>query len=139
MTRPWLAILMSFVTSACGGGSRIEVVDAWARPTPPVAEAAAFYVTVDNHGDRDVLLSASSDRCEVTELHDHVLEDNILMMREVGPLEVQGQESLVMEPAGLHIMCLGVAEELVVGEEVTVLLGFEEAGEIEVAVIVEQR
>ena len=45
--------LLLVAVAACGGSGSIEVTDAWARPTPPVAETAALYVSFENGASSD--------------------------------------------------------------------------------------
>ncbi len=128
--------------SACGNDTsgRIEIGDAWGPPTPPNAQAAALYVTIDNgtSGDEQ-LVAATSERCTAVELHaTSIDEQRIMRMRLAEPelLRIPAGDSLLMEPGGLHIMCIGPTAPLAAGEQITIelLLGSDVMLEVDVPV-----
>lgn len=127
------------VAAGCGKEGRLAVVDAWARPTPVVADTSAFYVTLSNGGSEAVIAGARSPVCEATALHDSVLEEGLMEMRQVDSITVLSHTELVMEPGGLHIMCLGLTEPLVEADEVALTLQLEDGSALEVPVSVENR
>lgn len=132
-------LVLSLVLGGCAGDAGISVIDAWARPTAPVADVAAFYVTLENGGQADTLHGASSDRCGQAEIHDNVLQDGIMTMRHLHSVEIGPGQTVEMGPAGMHVMCLGVEEPLVEGEDIALTLDFEYAGEVVAMVSVEER
>lgn len=127
------------VVAGCSGGSALEVTDAWARPTPAVADSAAFYVTLSNQGSDVVIVGAGSSICETTALHDSALEDGVMRMRPVESIVAGGGDDLVMEPGGLHVMCLGLTGQLIEGEEIEVRLLLEDGDVVSAMVSVEDR
>lgn len=135
-------VVLAMAVAACGGSNSMEVTDAWGRSSPQVAQAGAFYVTVENGtGTGDRLVAAASDRCGMTELHTTVMTDGVMSMRpaEADQLSIREGERLDMEPGGLHVMCMGLVEPLVAGEEIPLTLTFAEAGDIEVTISIEDR
>ncbi len=64
-----------------------------------------------------------------------------MQMRPAEPAElaVPAGGTLVMEPGGLHVMCIGLRSPLVEGEEIPITFEFESAGTVEVTVTVEDR
>lgn len=130
--------------SACGGGSGvIAVVDSWAPATPPNAPSAAIYLEIDNGTrDDDRLVDAEIDRCEAVELHNTTIdEDRIMRMRLAEPaaLEIPAGGELVMEPAGLHVMCIGLDEPFREGEALQLSLILESGTRLETTAPVENR
>jgi copper(I)-binding protein len=139
--------------SACGGDETtdapivesggIAVLDAWTRPTPTSSEEAAIYVTIENRaGPDDRFVGADSERCMV--MHPHLTEiddEGVASMTTADDdqlaLTVGG--TLTMEPAGLHIMCLGLDEPLAAGDTFDVELRFGDHDPVSVPVAVEQR
>lgn len=123
-------------------GSSLAIQDAWARPSPQGAPAAAFYMTIVNSsGGEDVLLQASSDVCDVVEMHrTSVDEAGVMRMAPVegGRLAIAAGATIALEPGGLHLMCVGLRQPLVEGQEASLMLVFETAGNMEVAVPVRQ-
>ena len=48
-----LAIALAATTVSCTGNTGIEIADAWGRPSPSVATAGAFFMTLNNNGTVD--------------------------------------------------------------------------------------
>lgn len=139
MRRSTALLVVILLASRAGGGS-VEVSDAWARPSPGVADTAAFYVSLVNQGDvDDVLLGAESDRCAEAQLHESVMEEGTMSMSHLPSIVLASGSDLEMAPAGIDIICMGVTEPLTVGEAVSVTLTFEQSGDLTVPVPVEER
>lgn len=120
----------------------VTLDDAWARPTAPDTDTAAFYVTVENNsGDADRLISAFSPRCTRTELHQTTMQDDVMSMGEADPFDLtfNDGDQLLLEPGGLHVMCMGVTEPFAEGEDIMLELEFAQYGVIRVEAPVEQR
>jgi hypothetical protein len=131
---------LALVVVSCGDGDAIEVADAWGRPNPAVAEAAALYVTLVNHGDTDdALVGARSDRCADAQLHETVMDGDVATMQHVMSTALPAGDTVAMAPGGLHVMCMGVTSPLEPGETISVTLEFAASADVEVAVPVEDR
>jgi len=140
LIRPFRLLAISLVAFvACSGDVGLEIVDAWARPTPAVADSAAFYVSLSNDGPDVALWGAEAAICETTALHDSVLEDGVMKMRQVDTIVLKEGDDLVMQPGGLHVMCLGLGHQLMESEEIEVSLLLEDGGVVTAAVSVEDR
>jgi copper(I)-binding protein len=137
------AFLMTLV-AACGGtrGGSLEITDSWAPSTPPNAETAAVYLTVENGtADGDRLISVESDACGSVELHATQLEDGIMRMRPASPdlLEIPSDGTLEMVPGGLHVMCIDPTEPFTTGGQVHLTAHFEKAGSLAITTPIENR
>lgn len=141
------ALLYAAIAAAVlvGCGQREEqlvVTDAWTRPTPAGRTEAAIYLTVVNHtASADRLLAASSPACMVVTPHLTEIVNGVATMTESGgdELDVGSGGRLVMEPNGMHLMCLGLSEELIIGGSFSATLTFANAGDVVIDVAVEQR
>lgn len=148
------ALAITGLVPGCGGdsadgGEIIEVdgfavVEAWARPSPTGATEAAIYITIENRdAPDDRLIGVSSERCMVMAPHLTTIADDIASMSEAGQdddvlaLETGGR--VVMEPNGLHAMCLGLTDLLKPGDEFDVVLQFRAHDPIAALVTVRQR
>lgn len=131
-------VAIGIIAAACGGSSASMSVDnAWARPTAPSAQNAAFYMTITGGDEADTLVSASSDVCGVTEVHETMMTDGAMSMAPVqGGVPVPADESVLLGPGGFHIMCLGITEPLELDDQVGVDLSFGSGESIEVTVTV---
>lgn len=145
-----LLFLMLIFTAACRPAQpaatpphpALAVEDAWARPSPQGAPAAAFYMTIANHSpQQDALLQVSSDHCEAVEIHlSEIDEAGVMRMAPVedGRLPIPAGETVLLEPGGLHIMCVGLTRPLLEGEQAALLLEFEAAGPMDVMASIHQ-
>lgn len=140
----WRIAGLALFLVACGGNDQgsLTVRDPWARTSPPGSDTSAFYLEVDNPLEvADRLVAADSPRCSRTELHVSEMTDGTMSMHPATPeqLTVPSGATLLLEPGGLHVMCMGVTDPLTAGEEVALTLSFEIAGDLDVDVSVEDR
>ncbi len=137
-------IAMTILTTSCSGGSGLlEITDSWAPTSPPNAQAAVVYLTIENDsGADDRLLDVTSSRCGTIELHATQFDENrIMRMRLAEPelLEIPSGETLEMVPGGLHVMCIDLPTPFKAGEAVDLTVSLENAGEIQITTVVENR
>lgn len=133
-----IVLLVSLLLlAACGAGADDDgiVVEAvWGRPSPSVAQNAAFYMTITNNTNQDdVLRGVRTEACGAVELHRTTVDDEGVM--EMRPVEgqtipVRRGQTIALVPVGLHAMCLDVTEPFELGQEIPLTLVFAEAGEI---------
>ena len=120
----------------------LSVEDVWARPSPPGAPSAAFYMTIANHSQQpDALQQVRSNHCEAVEIHRSEVDDaGVMRMAPVedGRLPVPAGETVLLEPGGLHIMCVGLTQPLLEGEQAALTLDFEIAGSLELMAHIHQ-
>ncbi len=140
LLRVLFILVTAWVTSAMASdftAGDMVIGDPWARATPPVAPVGAGYLALHNTGgDDERLLSAGAEVAESVELHTHIMEDNVMRMREVESIEIPAGDRVLLEPGGLHIMFIGLKAPLVAGETFPLTLIFEKAGETTVTVAV---
>ena len=100
------------------------VIDgAYVRATPPNAQNSAAFLQLSNHStELATLVSVSSSRAKKVELHNHLLLDGMMKMRQVESIEVAPMATVALQPGGYHIMLMGLTEPLVVGQEVSFTL-----------------
>ena len=109
----------------------VTVVDPWTRATASAGGTGAGYMVLVNNGDTpDRLVAAASPAAEVMELHTHVMQDGVMMMRPVEAIELPAGESVSLEPGGLHIMFIRTTAPFRPGTPVSLTLIFETAGEV---------
>ncbi|MDH3691056.1 MAG: copper chaperone PCu(A)C [Gammaproteobacteria bacterium] len=110
-----------------------------ARPTPPGVSTGAGYMTVTNNGDiADKLLATVSEIAERVEIHTHTMDEDVIKMRRVENLEIRAHGSVSLSPGGLHLMLIGLQQQLIVGQHFTVDLVFERAGPTTIEVVVKE-
>ena len=129
MRRVLLAILI--VAAGCSGGDSagLSVDDPWARPNPNVATNAAFFMTLTNTGDvEERLVSAQTDACRVIELHESVMSDGVMSMQQLSDgMVIPAGGTVLLQPGGLHVMCIDKLVDFTEGDEIELNLEFVDA------------
>jgi copper(I)-binding protein len=126
------------MAAACGAASDaggVRVTEAWTRPAS-AGETVALYFTMENPGDEpDRLLSVSTSAATTAELHESMMEGDLMHMMPVSAIDVPAGETIELRPGGLHVMLIGLNEALNVGDQVPLSLEFERAGSLEMTAV----
>jgi len=110
----------------------IRIEDPWIRAAPAGARMLAGYAVLHNAGDQAAsLVSASSERFGLVELHRTVQIDGVARMREVESVEIPAGGSVALEPGGLHLMLMRPVQDVEEGEQILIRLRFEDGSERE--------
>jgi copper(I)-binding protein len=98
----------------------------------------AAYLTITNTGDTDDrLVAATSDVSQVVEIHDMVVENEVMSMVHLEEgLPIPAGDTVVLEPMSLHIMLISLNESLYPEMTFELTLVFEQAGEVTVTGVV---
>lgn len=141
--RPILALLPALLAApfpAVAQEARagdLAVERPWTRATGQGATGAGF-LSISNRGAAaDRLLSASSPAARAMELHSMVRDGEVMRMRPVEAIDVPAGQTVTLRPGGLHFMLIGLSQPLREGETVPVVLRFERAGTVQVALSVQ--
>ena len=131
-------VVLALVLAACGasGSGELGVNEIWARPGLSDGNSAVFFV-IDNPGAEDFLLSASSDVAKAVELHKTVMEDGNMKMVHQMNVPVPTGET-VFKPGDLHVMLIGLKDDLKPGDTFSIMLTFESVGEKSLNVVVRE-
>ena len=122
----WFVFLMSFSVSA-----QIVIEKPWARASAPGATVAGGYMIIRNSGAApDRLVAGSSPASAKVELHVHIMDNNVMKMRQVSGYDVPAKGSFELKPGGAHLMFIDIKRPFKEGEKVPLKLKFEKAGEI---------
>ena len=135
------ALLFVGLTVWAAEFSRIEVANAWARPTGDDGNVGAAYMTIANKGKSDDLLkSARTSRAKSVELQQATMTvDGVKTMRRVEHgLPVEAGASLVLKPGEARFMLVGLEDALEAGEQLVITLEFAKAGVMDVVVPVSE-
>jgi copper(I)-binding protein len=119
-----ILVLIAFSLSACGAEQRIEVRDAWMRPAAQ-GENGAIYFVIHNRGSKaDALTRVSSDIADAVELHQSKMNGDVMQMQQLDSVPLEASSETNFEPGGLHVMLVGLNEDLKVGDEIEITLHF---------------
>ena len=114
----------------------IEPQNAWARATAPHAEAGGVFLTLTDRGLPDALIGASTPISASAEVHETVRDGDIMRMRATPSVPLPTGKSVELKPGGLHIMLMGLKQQLKPGDQFPLTLRFEHAQPVTVTVTV---
>ena len=102
------------------------------RATTANAGATAAYGVIHNHSDEaDRLIAARADFAAKVEIHEMVLEQDVMRMRALeGGLLIGADEMAELKKGGLHIMLMGLKAPIKMGQNYQIELIFEKAGSV---------
>jgi hypothetical protein len=129
---------LAAILVACGpADGQLRVSDIWARPGLAGGNSAVYFVIHNETAGTDTLLSASSDVAGAVELHMTSMQDgNMQMMHQQEvPLPTGKTE---FKPGGLHVMLIGLNQDLNPGDMFSLTLDFVTAGVIPLEVTVSE-
>lgn len=116
------------------------VSEAWARPGPAGGNSAAYFKLNNPTPEEDRLLGASSPVARSAELHLSEVDANgVASMRRQDFIDIPAGWQLAFAPGGLHVMLIGLTQDLDVGDTFPLALEFEHAGTLEIQVEVLKR
>ena len=133
-----LVIAVVLLLGACSAVEDIEIHEAWARPVAQGNTAAAYFSLHNHTQNDDELMSVSSTIANAVEIHKSKMENNVMTMNMVSSVPLKAGDELIFEPGGLHIMLIGVKQELKVGDEFELVLKFKNHADITVNVKVQE-
>jgi len=135
------ALIMAAIVAvaACGSEEQragVVIDNAWARATPPGAQVAAAYLTIESIGELDRVTAVSTPAARSAEIHATVVAAGQSSMRPVGDLVLEPGEPVTLEPGGMHVMLMDLAQPLVAGQSFMLTLHLEKRGDVTVEVMV---
>ena len=104
----------------------IVISQPFAKATMPGARVAAAYMQLRNTGKTPItLVSAASPVCEKVELHTMSMDGGIMRMREIaGGVTIPPGGAVSFAPGGMHLMLMGLRQQLMPGTTVAITLTF---------------
>lgn len=126
------SVLLLISLAACQSGSKTFTVEnVWARSSIAGGNSA-IYMVIHNPTDKDeVLLSVESNVANTVELHlSSVDENGVMSMKQQENIPVPANSMVELKPGGLHVMLIGLSNDLKTGDEFEVTLNFKNAGKI---------
>ncbi|MEF3275130.1 MAG: copper chaperone PCu(A)C [Chloroflexus sp.] len=93
---------------------------------------SAAYMVLVNNGAADAIVKAESDVAKSVELHNVIMENNVMQMRQVEAIEVPANGQVELKPGSFHVMLIGLNRDLKEGDEVLIKLTTRSGKTIEV-------
>lgn len=120
----------------------LVVSEPWSQELPPNAPTVAAYFVIHNQGQTaDRLLSVDSPVAAKAELHQHVMQGDLMKMQQVPSVAVPAGGDLTFAPMAYHVMLLDLKDRSLLrdGQHFPLTLNFEHAGSVNVEVSVQKQ
>lgn len=140
MKRLLLVLLAVVSLTACSTSSgTLTVNDAWARTASMGENGAAYFIIENGTKSDDMLLSASSDIAEATEIHMSMADSNgVMSMNMQEMVEIPTKGKVEFKTGGLHVMFINLNRDLKVGDSISLILNFKNAGSMTIEIPVRE-
>ena len=117
----------------------LEIVHPWARATLKGSDVADGFMKIINHGSTpDRLLAVSVEFAKTGQIHDMKMDGDVMTMRELTDgLEIPAGATVELKPKSMHMMFIGVNQELLPDTMMNGELIFEKAGKVKVEFMIE--
>lgn len=135
MKRLAFALLLSLPAAACQQAAPLAVKDVWARDTVGGTANAAVYMTIVSPT-ADRLVSASTPAAKKTDLMTMAGGSGAMEMKYLGGIDIPAGTPVSLNPTGLHVWLAELNQPLKAGQNISLTLKFEKAGECQVDVSV---
>ena len=120
----------------------LVVSEPWSQELPPNAPTVAAYFIIKNTGDTaDRLLSADTPIAEKAEIHEHVMQGDLMKMQRVPTVDVPAGGTVTFAPMAYHVMLFNLKDRSLLqdGKRFPLTLHFEKAGAVQVDVNVQKQ
>jgi len=120
MQRTTLAVIL---LAACVGSAlaQVAVSEPWVRATVPQQKATgAFMSLAAAQGAR--LVEAKSPVAGVVEIHEMVMENQVMKMRAIPGLDLPAGKAVELKPGGYHVMLMDLRQQVKDGDTVPITL-----------------
>ena len=120
-----LLSLLLLVLSPLALAQDIQVMHPYARAVPPGQTNSAAFMMLKNASSEQVsLVKATSPAANVVELHNHIMDDGVMKMRQVEDIKVPAEGMAELKPGGFHVMLIGLKQNLNEGDLIQLKLHF---------------
>jgi copper(I)-binding protein len=120
-------VLCSAAVFAGTAADAITVSDPYIPAMPPGQPNSLAYMGLSNGSAQDVeLVAAEGTAAKVFELHTHVMNDGMLQMKKIDKIDLPAGKTVMLETGGLHVMLIGLNQDLVPDTKVSLTLVFKD-------------
>ena len=104
--------------------AQTTISDAWVRGmVAPQRATGAFMKITSAKGGK--LVAVSTPAARVAEVHEMVMQGDVMAMRAIEALELPAGKAVELKPGGHHLMLMGIEQPLKAGETVPLTLTIE--------------
>jgi copper(I)-binding protein len=134
---PAALLLHACAARTAEGTESIEIRDAWSRPASQGDNGAVYFVIENHTFDRHEMTGAASDVAQAVEIHESRMDGDVMQMHHMSSVSLEPGAEVTFEPGGLHIMLIGLQQDLKEGEHFEVTLQFRDFEDIRLQVPVQ--
>ena len=143
-----LIVLAALLLPACFANAHeykvgeLEITNPWSQELPPNAPTVAAYFVIHNSGkSADRLLSVDSPISGEAQLHEHVMQGDLMKMQQVPSVDVAAGGNVTFAPMAYHVMLVNLKDRSLLsdGKRFPLTLHFEKAGDVTVEVAVQKK
>ena len=120
----------------------LEIAHPWSQELPPNAPTVAAYFIIHNAGKTDDrLVSVDSPIAPEAQLHEHVMQDDLMKMQQVPSVAIPAGGNVTFAPMAYHVMLLNPTDRSLLsdGKRFALTLHFEKADDVTVEVSVQKK
>mgnify|MGYP001815983260 CR=1 FL=1 len=130
----FLGLMLFANASAEGIADKVAVNDPYVRAVPPVVKTSAAFMQIQNSDAVErFLVSATTPAAAAVELHMHTMDGGVMRMRRIAHVHLPPDETVSLQPGGLHIMLFDLSAPLNPGEQVPITLAFSDGSNMEIS------
>ena len=98
---------------------------------------SAVYFVIQNHNaEADNVIGASTDIANAAEIHESKMDGDVMMMQQRESVALDSSAKVEFMPGGLHIMLIGLKQDINAGDEIEVTLQFMNSPDLTVKAMV---
>ena len=109
--------LLGTLLAALPAFAQVSVKEPWVRATVAQQKATGAFMQITSAQDAR-LVEAKSPVAGVVEVHEMVMEKDVMKMRAVPGLDLPAGKSIELKPGGYHVMLMDLKQQMKVGDSV---------------------
>jgi copper(I)-binding protein len=143
-----LIVLAALLLPACFANAHeykvgeLEIAHPWSQELPLNAPTVAAYFVIDNEGKTaDRLLSVDSPIAGEAQLHEHIMQNDLMKMQQVPGVDIPAGGNVTFAPMAYHVMLVNLKDRSLLsdGKRFPLTMHFEKAGDVTVEVSVQKK
>jgi copper(I)-binding protein len=105
--------------------NNISISHTHIRASIPGTVHSSAYMRINNNSDKKVtLVKVSSNISPRIEMHNHVMNDDMMSMQQLQSIEINANSQVIFQPHGLHLMVFNLTESLKAKDIIEITLHF---------------
>ena len=104
--------------------AEVTVAEPWVRATVPAQKATGAFMKLTSDADAR-LVSAASSVAGVVEIHEMLMEKDVMKMSPVQALDLPAGQPVELKPGGYHVMLMDLQAQVKEGDQVPLTLTVE--------------